>query len=188
MANTNAPMGLRAVKHYMGGVVRLSEYAIASGLAANIFSGDLVKSTGTTKQITPSAATNVSIGVFYGCEYQEPDGNIVFRRYWPTGQTLATGTTCRAWVMDDPHILFEVQGDATGVAAVDIGNTADVTATAGSTTTGQSAFVLDASSLGASKMLKIIELVPRDDNAYGAYAKVHVLINKHELNASVAGV
>lgn len=187
MANVNAPSGLRAVRHYNGGVTRQNVYQIATGLASNVFTGDLVKSTGTTKQITVCAAGDRSIGVFDGCHYSETDGNVVFRRYWPTGTTLLTGSTAYAQVYDDPRILFETQGSASIVAA-DIGAFADITAaTAGSTATGQSGQQLDTTTITATTatggQLKIIELVERADNAFGANAKVHVLINEHELTA-----
>lgn len=190
MANVNAPMGLRTIRHYMGGLVRLNEYQIASALGSNIFDGDLVKSTGTTKQITVCAAGDRSVGVFRGVRYQETDGNYVFRRYWPSGTTLLTGSTCYALVNDDPHTLFAIQCSA-GFAVTDVGSVTDITAaTAGSTATGQSGMQADSTlfSASGSAQLKIIELVNSPDNAYGTNAKVAVLINEHELNAAMTAV
>ena len=42
MANTNAPDGFTPAYHMSGGVIRPSEFAIASGTNASIFSGDVV--------------------------------------------------------------------------------------------------------------------------------------------------
>jgi hypothetical protein len=196
MANINAPSGLRAVRHMMGGVVRANQYAIAPGLASNIFTGDPVKTdqtgvgAGTGKAITVCGATDVAVGVFYGCQYQEADGNIVFRRYWPSGQTTLTNSAITAYVYDDPHILFEIQASGS-FAATNVGSEAPyLLTTAGSTATGQSGAQLDSGNYTTSgtSNLKIIELANRSDNAYGTNAKVLVLINKHELNAAVAAV
>lgn len=187
MANVNAPFGLRASRHLRGGVVRLADYRIADQLSTSIFSGDLVKSTGTGKKITQSAATDTSVGVFYGCEYTDSQGNIVFSRYWPASTVTKAGTEIIAWVYDDPDTLFTVQGGSTGVAAVDVGQSADIVVGTGSTATGSSAGVLS-NTISTSKMLHIYELTPADDNAYGAYARVNVLINKHELRGVLSDV
>lgn len=188
MANVNSAMGLRAAKHFNGGVVRLSEYQIASAYNTSIFSGDLVKVTGTTKQIAQSAANDRSVGVFYGCQYQDTAGNLIFSRYWPASTTVLTGSTTLAWVYDDPRILFEVQA-STSLAAADIGTTGDVVVGTGSTTTGTSAGQLDTTGLATSgtKNLKVVQLVNRPDNAFGTNAKVHVLIAKHEYAADIIG-
>ena len=72
MANTNAPDGFTPAYHMSGGVIRPSEFAIASGTNASIFSGDVVNlSSGLVIQGT---ATGTPLGVFYGVEYQATDG------------------------------------------------------------------------------------------------------------------
>ena len=64
-----------------------NEYPIASGYAANIFTGDLVRiNAGNVQVIT--TVTEIVQGVFMGCRYVA-DGEQKFSKYWPSG-TSAT--------------------------------------------------------------------------------------------------
>jgi len=189
MANTDAPFGLRPVRHYFGGLVRANEYRIEGGLASNIFRGDPVKSTGTTKRIDVAAAGDTMLGVFDGCQYIDTQGNVVYSQFWPTGQTVQTGSEVLAFVYDDPHILFEVQMDG-AFAATDIGELTDLVSGSGNTLTGTSAFEADSSEISDTGDIgvKIMDYVRDGSNEVGTNARVLVLINEHELNSSVAGV
>lgn len=188
MPNTNAPMGLRPVRHYMGGQIRINEYAIASGLASNIYRGSPVKSSpGTTKRIDVAAAGNTCIGVFMGCIYQDSSGDFQFKPNWVSGTTTYGSVDAKALVIDDPFVLYEIQvSGSAGLVATDIGNVADLVIGTGSTITGNSGDMLDQTTLSGSgsAQLKIVDLVRRDDNAFGQYAKALVLINEHEFNLS----
>jgi hypothetical protein len=168
-----------------GGEIRSNEYSIASAYAANLFTGDPVEMTGTGKNIQLAAAANAdNIGVFAGCRYVNAAGEQKFSRYWPAS-TVATEIV--ALVYDDPNIVFEAQCDT--LAAADIGNQMDWAAGTGSTSTGTSGAYADESTkatTGAS--LRIMGLVPRPDNAYGAYAKAEVTFAEHVLKGVVAGV
>jgi hypothetical protein len=63
-----------------------------------------------------------------------------------------------------------------------------VLATAPSTSPGQSAHEIDRSTVVTSTaQLRLLRLVPREDNAHGAWAKWEVLINEHVYKAT-AGV
>lgn len=185
MANLNGPYGLRPVRHLTGGCIRMSEYSIASELAANIFYGDPVEMTGTGRNITLAAADNAdSIGVFAGCRYVDATGSPVFSKYWPTG-TVATDIV--AIVYDDPKIVFSAQ--ATTIAEADVGQLADWNGTAGSAVTGISGNSVDGTSYAATGgALRIMGLVKSPDNAYGAYAKVEVIFAEHALSGVVSGV
>ena len=72
MANVDAAFGFVPVRHLSGsGSCRTNKYTIASGLAENIFNGDLciIDANG---QITPHTATEVNnIGVFGGVSYTD---------------------------------------------------------------------------------------------------------------------
>lgn len=185
MANVNSPNGFRAVKHMTGGMIRLSEYSIASGYATAIFFGDPVEMTGTGKNIALAAASNPdNIGVFGGCRYVDAQGNQVFSKQWPAAQVA---TEIVALVYDDPNIIFEIQGDS--IAAADIGQLASWAAGTGNTATGISgAYLASASLAGTGEPLRIMGIVPRVDNAYGAYAKVEVTFAEHALKGVVSGV
>ena len=187
MANTDQPYGLRAVRTLSGGVVSTNEYTIASGYAANIFSGDPVKLVAAgTLEIAAGAVTN-AIGVFAGCSYVNADGEQVFKKYWPTG-TVATNI--KVSVYDDPDIIFAIQSDATGVALADVGAHADWEIVAGDVTVGVSKTNLDASTaIGATQAgLRVLRIIDMPDNAPGAYADVEVQMAQHAFNTVGAGI
>jgi hypothetical protein len=143
MANPNAPFGFKPYRHLSGGIIRHSAYKIADALAANIFFGDAVKSTGANR-ITPAAAGNTILGIFAGVNYVDASGNVVWKPNWVTGTDLpgSSVVTAEALIYDDPNITFMVQSNVT-IADTDIGDCADLVATAGDSTTGISKFSLD---------------------------------------------
>ena len=122
MAAIQSPYGLRAVNHLGGtpyaGSTRM--YPIASGLANNIYYGDVVavRADGTIVQVqtTGAAAAPFSVGtvgVFVGVTFSDPiSGNVTFRQNWPTGTVTPDA---QAYVVDDPGAIFQVQ--ATGTVA-----------------------------------------------------------------------
>lgn len=178
MANVDRPNGLTPVRHLSGGTIRANVYSIAAAYGTKIHSGSLVSMTGTGRNIALSDTDGPAVGVFAGCEYVDVNGDVQFRPYWPAPGAVATGTTVKAFVFDDPQIVFEIQADEDVVEA-DIGQLADVVVGTGSDSTGRSATELDSSDIGSAGLLKILGLVDRPDNAYGDQAKVEVLINLH---------
>lgn len=190
MANLNGPFGFRAVGHTMGACITASEYSIASGYTSSIFTGDLVILTGTSRQIAVSDDTTgtpdtTNVGVFAGCSYKDSSGDRKFSKYWPAS---TTATEIVAYVYDDPQIIFEAQCNT--IAVTDLGMHADWVAGTGSTTTGKSAGQIDVTTGAATtgKQIELMRLVPRDDNAVGAYAKVLCKIVEHVRAAAVTGV
>jgi len=185
MANTNAPFGLRPVRLFNGGDIRSTEYSIASAYGTKIYLGDVVQMTGTGTNIEVAAGGNVdNIGVFAGCSYINEQGRPTWSHYWPASSSF---TQVKAYVWDDPNIIFEAQADT--LAEADIGLLADWDDGTGSTLTGLSGRSLAASS-GATtgKSLRILRLAPTPGNAYGAYAKVEVMFQEHVLKGTVSGV
>ena len=183
MANVNAAFGLVPVRHMSGNVPRANKYTIASGLAENIFTGDLciIDANG---QVTPHTATEVNnIGVFAGVSYTASDGSYVYSQYWPTG---TTATNIIAYIYDDPYTVYKIQSAGTP-AQTNIGNCADVIAGSGSTTTGQSGFSLNGTMSNGTATCKIIGLWESPDNSMAQYAVLEVLINEHLLKDS-AGI
>ena len=128
MAATASPYGLRAVNHLGGtpyaGSTRM--YPIASGTATNIYYGDVVNVLASgflTQNVTTGAVAAPfvvgTVGVFVGVTYTDPgSGNIVFRQNWPTGTVTADA---QAYVVDDPHAIFQVQANGT-VAQAGLGS------------------------------------------------------------------
>ena len=183
MANVDAAFGFVPVRHMSGNIPRANQYTIASGLAENIFSGDLciIDANG---QITPHTATEVNnIGVFAGVSYTASDGSYVYSQYFPTG---TSATNIIAYIYDDPYIVYKVQS-AGSPAQTNIGNCADVVAGAGSTTTGQSGFEISGTMAAGTATCKILGLYDSPDNAFGTNAIMEVLINEHLLKDS-AGI
>ena len=184
MANVDAAFGLIPVRHLSGnGYSRANVYTITSGLAENIFTGDVVIIT-SGGVLTPHTATEVNnIGVFGGVSYTAADGSYVYSQYWPSG-TVATDII--AYVYDDPYTLFKAQSAVTP-AQTNIGNCADIVAGAGSTTTGQSGFEISGTMAAGTATCKILGLFEAPDNAFGTNAIMEVLINEHLLKDS-AGI
>ena len=184
MANVDAAFGFVPIRHMSGNAPRTNKYTIASGLAENIFKGDMVivVAAGT---ITPHTATETNnIGVFDGCSYTASDGSYVYSEYWPSG-TVATDII--AYVYDDPYTVFKAQS-AGSPAQTNIMNCCDVVAGAGSTLTGQSGFELSGTMAAGIASCKIIALYDAPDNAFGANAIMEVTINEHLLGTNVAGI
>ena len=183
MANVDAAFGFVPVRHMSGNAPRTNKYTITSGLAENIFSGDMVILTA-DGVITPAGATEVNqLGVFAGVSYTASDGSYVYSEYWPSG---TTATDIVAYVYDDPYTVFKVQS-AGSPAQTNIGNCADIVAGAGSTTTGRSGFEISGTMAATAAQCKIIALHDAPDNAFGANAVMEVLVNEHVLKDS-AGI
>ena len=183
MANVNAAFGLVPIRHMSGNAPRANKYTITSGLAENIFTGDLCILTA-DGVITPHTATETNnIGVFAGVSYTASDGSYVYSEYWPSG---TTATEIIAYVYDDPYIVYKIQSAGTP-AQTNIGNCADVVAGAGSTTTGRSGFSLNGTMANGTATCKILALHETPDNSMAQYAVLEVLINEHLLKAT-AGI
>jgi hypothetical protein len=199
MANANTPRGLSPVGTITGAAYNEQGrlYAIANDASNTYAIGDVVKvasgsDTNGIPYVTKAASTDIPVGVIVGFRVSDPGTSLA-------GTTLALNTIYLplsaglryAFVVDDPSVIFQVEGDATGVAAADIFKNAGLTITANQTTLGQSSplsnTVLNGSSIlgtGASGSLalplQIIGLEQIENNSTGAYANVLVKWNKHQ--------
>lgn len=182
MANTNAPQGFIAKRHLGGGTVRHNEYLIntsgTTGFNDNIGCGDpVIMNADGTLEI--AAAGGGAFGVFDGCQYIASDGSVVFSRNWVASTAVKSGSQIKAFVYDDPMIAYEIQANT--AASTDVGAVVDFIVGTPSTLTGQSTTYADVSdTIGGS--LRVLRLVPRPDNAWGAYAKIEVQIAGSTLN------
>lgn len=187
MANVDRPAGARPVR-YLGGAPyngAATPYSVDSSNATAIFVGDFMirEADGNVAPYTGTGGGNlIGVCVAAGTDaqtYATPD--TLSRRY------LAAATAGTVLIADDPDIVFEIQEDdaGTALAATDAGANADVLATAGSTTTGQSAHEIDRSTINTTAaQLRLIRLVPREDNAIGDFAKWEVMINEHSYRST----
>ena len=183
MANLDAPSGASPFRHLSGGMIRASEYKIASGTSSNIFTGDFVKLLA-TGYIDVASAGNRILGVFAGVKYTASDGEVVYKKYFPTGTTTLASADVTAYVYDDPNITYRIQSAGSADFA-DIGNLADHVAGSGSTTTGQSGHEVSGTTGTGTAGLRILRLIDDPDNSAGTNGELEVAIYEHELNQHI---
>jgi|TARA_R110000822_G_scaffold107728_2_gene236696 hypothetical protein len=174
MATTAAPYGLKPVKRadgmaYAGAT---SQYLIdPAGEATNLFNGQVVHigadgyialstatgADGTTNALPTGTTLTGSLGVFVGCEYVNDQGQPTFSQYYPSG--TANGGAIKAYVVDDPNVLFQVQADG-AMDQSDIGaNTffaAAQSTSTGRTATGNSTTAVDATTVTTTAAFRIV--------------------------------
>tara|TARA_R100001369_G_scaffold51557_1_gene78374 strand:- start:52 stop:660 length:609 start_codon:yes stop_codon:yes gene_type:complete len=182
MALTAAPYGLKPVKRadglpYAGAT---TQYLIdPAGEGTNLFYGQvvfvgadgylaLVTGTGANAgaQAFPVANTFTgAVGVFVGCEYVNAQGQTIFGQYYPSGTTGVV----KAYVVDDPNVLFQVQLDG-AAAQADLGaNTffaAVQSTTTGSTQNGNSTSAMDATVVQTTAAFRIVSAVSPMTDAF----------------------
>jgi hypothetical protein len=185
MPSTSAAFGLRPVFH-PSGIIRPTAMTIESGYNANILQFQPVY-IGASGTIEAAAATEAAIvGTFMGVEFTDTDGRRRVSNKW-TASTSATDIV--AYVTTDPAIVYEIQANSS-LVITDIGAQADfASVTAGSTTTGLSAAMLDAAqkTTSGNEILRIVNLGTEIDNAWGdAYTIVQVQISQHQFVADKA--
>lgn len=91
----------------------------------------------------------------------------------------ATATAATVLVADNPDLMFIVQGDGS-LAETSIGNNASLERTAGNGTSKQSAMEIDSSSAATTSLpVKILGLHRIPGNAWGSWAVVEGMFNKH---------
>jgi hypothetical protein len=183
MATTAAPYGLKPVKRadgmpYAGAT---SQYLIdPAGEATNLFYGQVViigadgyiaLATGTGADLTTNSISGTSgvggIGVFVGCEYTNAQGQRLFAQYYPTG--TANGGSIKAYVVDDPDVLFQAQLDGAGAQTVIGANTffaAAQSTSTGDTATGNSTSALDATVVTTAAAFRIVAHVSDPSDAF----------------------
>lgn len=186
MSQTAAPYGLRPVKRadglpYAGA---MTEYLIdPAGEATNLFTGQVVNlgadgylalstATGadaTTNALPTGGTLRGSMGVFMGCEYVNAQGQVIHSPYYPANYAAPAGTKIKAYVVDDPNVLFQAQLD--GVAdQSDIGaNTffaAAQSTSTGNVRTGNSTSALESTTVTTTAAFRIVGFVSPSDDAF----------------------
>jgi len=181
MATTAAPYGLKPVKRadgmaYAGAT---SQFLIdPAGEGTNLFYGQVVHigadgyialstatgADGTTNALPTGTALTGSLGVFVGCEYENSEGETTFSQYYPSGSINA-----KAFVVDDPNVLFQVQADG-AMDQSDIGaNTffaAAQSTSTGNTSTGNSTSAVDATTKTTTAAFRIVAAVSPIGDAF----------------------
>ena len=165
MANKDAAFGFRPVRHLTGGLIRTNEYKIAANYGTSIFMGTPVLAvTGGGIEVADdsSGTPSVILGIFAGCFFTDPTtGKPTFSAHYPAS---TNASDIVANVYDDPRIVFEVQHDGTGTAAMNFGGF-DLVGTGGSTLTGQSTQEIDSDSNGTDGQFKQVGISTDPDNS-----------------------
>jgi hypothetical protein len=202
MSSVSRPNGFAPVKHVTGAPYngQTNVYFVPSTDGTAIFVGDLVKLAGAARDpsgvptVARAGATDAVIGVVVGMMFS----GIGDVQNVPPVTSLdlpiyrAASTNRYLLVADSPDLIFEAQTSA-ALTAADVGLNASPTTTAGSTTTGTSAEVVDMATVNttATLPLKIVGWPQRpDNNLTDTYTKAYVMINNHQLKGGTgtAGV
>lgn len=184
MATTAAPYGLRPIRRFDGMPYAGStnQFLIdPAGEATNLFYGQVViigadgyiaLATGTGSDLTSNSISGTSgvgaVGVFVGCEYVNSSGQRVQAQYYPSG-TNSASSAIKAYVIDDPNVLFQAQLDAAGAQTIIGTNTffaAAQSTSTGNTSTGNSTSALDATVKTAAAAFRIVSHVSDPGDAY----------------------
>ena len=199
MANTNAPRGLSPVGTITGAAWNQQgqTFAIATDASNTYAIGDVVKLAGGSDAygvayVNKAASTDIPVGVIVG--FRTADSGVSLQGTNLNLAQIYLGLSAGlryAVVATDPNIIFEIETDATGVAAANVGANAPMSITANQTTLSQSSplssTVLNSSGIIAQGTtgslalpLTIIGVSQRPDNSVGAYDNVQVIFNRHQ--------
>ena len=179
MANKDAAFGFKPTRHLSGGLIRAEEYAIANNASASIFTGQVVEAVAGGGIEAAAAGDTQQLGVFAGVFFTDPStSKPTFKAFYPAS-TAAADTV--ASVYADPNIIFEVQHDGTGTAAMNHGGF-DFVGVAGSTLSGQSTSELDTSTVTTTGGFKQIGISkdPNNSDEASANANAYVKFNTGE--------
>ena len=188
MANSSSTgFGLKPIKkvgqNYDAG--GLGEYPVAASATA-IYNQDMVAMANTGTAAVAAAGTELNLGSLNGVFYTDATtSKPTFQNYL---QGSNTATDIVAFINDDPNQIYEVRSNNAGASAqTDVGNTAEISYSAGATPNYVSRTTLDDSTLAtATQQLKIVGVSRDPDNSDLTSANVvwRVVINEHFFGAT----
>lgn len=214
MANTNAPFGLKPVKHLDGSPWNEAAnlYLIDSGDTAAYYIGDtVISATGVagdtfsgapavtlfgTRNAASTSGSPRGVIVGVGAAVTTPGGSSP-QAFDPNNLNIVYIPATKAydyyvWVVDDPTVIFEAQTNS--LASATYGYNAPLfVANAPTAPQNQSASYVQGSAANTTQALplKIMGGVNRPDNdlsGTAAFAKLLVKFNQHELFGNTLGV
>ena len=158
----------------------LGEYPVAASATA-IYNQDLVTMAATGTAAVAAAGTEQLLGSLNGVFYTDSSTSKPTFQAYLLGSNTASDIV--ALVNDDPHQMYEIRSNASSSQQLDVGNTADISYSAGASPNYISRTTLDDSSLSdsASKQIKIAGVSRDPDNNDLASAGVvwRVVISEH---------
>jgi hypothetical protein len=186
MANSSSTgFGLKPLKkvgqNYDAG--GLGEYPVAASSTA-IYNQDMVAMAATGYAAVAAAATTQNLGSLNGVFYTDATtSKPTFQNYL---QGSNTATDIVAFVTDDPNQVYEIRSNNSGASAqTDVGNTAEISYSAGASPNYISRTTLDDSTLNTTaQQLKIVGVSRDEENDDLTSANVvwRVVINEHFFN------
>ena len=184
MANASTTgFGMKPVK--MAGqsanTAGLGEYPVAASSSA-IYNQDLVAMANTGNAAVAAAGTEQLLGSLNGVFYTDTSTSKPTFQAYLLGSNAATDIV--ALVNDDPHQMYEIRSNASGASQqLDVGNTADISYSAGASPNYISRTTLDDGSLSdsASKQIKIagVSRDPDNNDLTSAGVVWRVVISEH---------
>jgi hypothetical protein len=174
MPNTDNPHGLRPLMRTLaGGLATIEPFTKAASYGTALFMWDAVAraADGTIdKAITPGTTAYSGVNLNYG----------------------AVSTLTDHLVVTSPDALFEAQdnNDTDGLAEADMGLNCNIELNAGSALSQISGHELDESTAATTSSLDVKLLRKWDvpNNAYGSFARIEIVFNKHRMAPATAGV
>lgn len=181
MSSSSAPFGFQPIYH-SSGYVRPEAMTLPDNCTDTFLQYQPVKIAAGV--VVPAAIGDTFVGTFMGVEFTDSDGRRRVSNKWIANNI---GTNIVVYITLDPYIVYQIQSNA-AVNVDDIGEQFDfTTVTAGSTTTGLSAVMLDVSSSAANAQMRLIGITPGPDNNWGDnYVICQVEISEHQNVATKA--
>ena len=188
MANSSSTgFGLKPLKkvgqNYDAG--GLGEYPVAASATA-IYAQDLVAMAASGTAAVAAAGTTHNLGSLNGVFFT--DATTEKPTFANNLKGSNTATDIVAFITDDPNQIYEVRSNNSGASAqTDVGNTAEISYSAGATPNYISRTTLDDSTLAtATQQLKIVGVSRDPENSDLTSANVvwRVVINEHFFGAT----
>ena len=158
----------------------LGEYPVAASSSA-IYNQDLVAMANTGNAAVAAAGTEQLLGSLNGVFYTDASTSKPTFQAYLLGSNTATDIV--ALINDDPHQVYEIRSNnGSASLATDVGNTAEISYSAGATPNYISRTTLDDGTLGtSSQQLKIVGVSRDPDNNDLTSAGVvwRVVISEH---------
>lgn len=200
MANINAANGMAPVASVVGGPwnQQATLYRIPSTDTNQYGIGDIVLSlagadVNGVPNIIKATATDIPRGVIVGIDPTLTAGTSLQGTSLSLESIPIPATKTKdyyVYVVDDPNVIFEIQGNGTATAAASINKNASPVIANPASGSPFSGTQLDTSTLATTStlMLKVIGLAGRPGLDFTANAKFLVKFNRHEFFGSQAGV
>jgi hypothetical protein len=197
MANTNKPFGLAPVRSLSGTWgEQTTRYRIPSTDGTAYYIGSAVRTVSGAdangvSDVIIASGTDTLRGVIVGVEPANWNPISLVGTALNLENTNIPATKARdyyVYVVDDPHVVFTIQGDATATKQTTAYANSNFTLTVATGSTAQSlaGTVINSSSLATTSSLnmKAMGLLQVPNNAFGAYAIWQCMINLHELSGA----